>query len=43
MEYTKFIPENVALLGTRRIGIYDKKGNRVGQIPLGSLTPPFSR
>lgn len=40
MAYTDFIPENVALSGTRRIGIYDKNGNRVGQIPLGGLTPP---
>ena len=40
MAYTDFIPENVALLGTRRIGIYDENGNRVGYIPLGSLTPP---
>ena len=38
--YKDFIPENVALLGTRRIGIYDSNGNRVGFIPLGSLTPP---
>ena len=38
--YTKFIPQNVALSGVRRIGIYDSNGNRVGQIPLGSLTPP---
>lgn len=43
MEYTNFIPENVALSGTRRIGIYNIKGNRVGQIPLGSLTPPEPR
>ena len=35
-----FIAENVALLNTRRIGIYDENGNRVGQIPLGSLKPP---
>ena len=40
MAYKDFIPENVALLSTRRIGIYDSNGNRVGQIPLGSLTPP---
>ena len=38
--YSAFIPQNVALPGTRRIGIYDSNGNRVGQIPLGSLTPP---
>ena len=40
MAYTDFISQNVALLGTRRIGIYDENGNRVGFIPLGSLTPP---
>jgi len=40
MSYTVFIPQNVAPLGARRIGIYDNMGNRVGQIPLGALTPP---
>jgi hypothetical protein len=40
MAYKDFIPENVAPIGARRIGIYDSNGNRVGQIPLGSLTPP---
>ena len=39
-QYKDFIPENVALLNTRRICVYDRSGNRVGQIPLGSLTPP---
>lgn len=38
--YKDFIPENIALLGTRRIGIYDRKGNRVGFVPLGTLMPP---
>ena len=40
MTYKDFISENIALPGTRRIGIYDSNGNRVGQLPLGSLTPP---
>lgn len=40
MAYTKFISENVAPLGARRIGIYDDNGNRVGFIPLDGLTPP---
>lgn len=40
MAYKDFIPQNIALSNTRRIGIYDSNGNRVGQIPLGSLTPP---
>lgn len=39
-QYKDFIPENVALSKARRIGIYDANGNRVGQIPLGSLIPP---
>lgn len=39
-QFENFIPENVALPGTRRIGIYNRKGNRVGFIPLGTLTPP---
>lgn len=41
LEYRDFIAENVALPNVRRIGIYDANGNRVGQIPLGSLTPPI--
>lgn len=36
-EYKGFIPENVALKGAKRIGIYNADGNRVGQIPLGGL------
>jgi hypothetical protein len=40
MAYTDLIPENVALLNTRRIGIYDQNGNRVGFIPLGNLAFP---
>ena len=39
-QYEDFIPENVALPNVRRIGIYDSKGNRVGQIPLDTLTLP---
>lgn len=40
MQYTGFIPQNAALPGARRIGIYDSKGNRAGFIPLGSLAMP---
>ena len=39
-KYKDFIPQNIALSGMRRIGIRDVNGNRVGFIPLGSLTPP---
>lgn len=40
MKYTEFIPANAAVLGARRIGIYNAEGNRVGQIPLGNLALP---
>lgn len=40
MSYKDFIPQNIAPKGARRIGIYNEAGNRVGQIPLGPLTPP---
>lgn len=39
-KYKDLIPANVAVRDARRIGIYDSNGNRVGQMPLGSLTPP---
>lgn len=39
-QYEGLIPENVALSDTRRIGIYNSNGNRVGFIPLGSLENP---
>ena len=39
-QYEDFILENVALPGVRRIGIYNRKGNRVGYIPLGNLSKP---
>ena len=39
-QFNDFIAENVALSNTRRIGIYNSNGYRVGFIPLGSLTPP---
>lgn len=39
-QYNEFIPENTALSNTRRIGIYNSTGNRVGFVPLGPLTPP---
>lgn len=40
-KYDDFISQNVAPVGSRRIGIYNSHGNRVGQIPLGGLTPPI--
>ena len=42
-QYKDFIPENTAPVGVRRIGIYNRKGNRVGFIPLGTLTKPEGR
>lgn len=39
-QYKDFITYNIASKNARRIGIYDVNGNRVGFIPLGSLTFP---
>lgn len=39
-QYDKLIPENTATTAARRIGIYNRKGNRVGFIPLGNLKLP---
>lgn len=39
-EYKGFIPQNVAVPGARRIGIYNDQGNRMGVIPLGNLAMP---
>lgn len=39
-KYTHFIPENVAPVGSQRIGVYDHNGKKVCSIPLGRLTPP---
>lgn len=40
MDYKHFISQNIGMVGARRIGIMDKNGNRVGQIPLDRLAPP---
>lgn len=39
-KYKHFIPQNVAPKGAKRIGVYNSKGNKVTNIPLGGLTPP---
>lgn len=39
-QYTKFIDQNIAPVDARRIAVFNVDGKRVGQIPLGSLTPP---
>lgn len=39
-QYGDLIPQNTAYLESRRIGIYNTKGNRVGFIPLGNLKFP---
>ena len=39
-EYKDFIPENIAPLNAKRIGVHNSAGRRLGYIPLGSLTPP---
>lgn len=38
--FEDFIQQNIAPPETTIIGIYNEKGQRVGHIPLGALTPP---
>lgn len=38
-KYTHFIPENIAPVGAKKIGIYNSTGKRVYGIPLGKLAP----
>lgn len=38
-KYKHFIPQNTAPNGAKSIGVYDKTGNKVLNIPLGRLTP----
>ena len=40
-KYNHFITENIAPKGTKIINVYNK-GQKIGVIPLGSLTPPTS-
>lgn len=40
MQYSDFIPQNVAPAGAKWIGVYNDQGNRVGMIPLGKLSVP---
>lgn len=39
-KYKHFISQNVAPKGAKRIGVYNSKGEKVTNIPLGGLTPP---
>jgi predicted phosphodiesterase len=39
-KYEHFIPENIAPIGAKRIGVYNSTGKRVCGIPLGNLAPP---
>lgn len=38
-QYGGLISQNIAPIGTKKIGVYDADGNRVGSIPLGPLAP----
>lgn len=40
--YRDFIPQNIAPINARRIGIYNEQGHRVGFIPLGNLALPLN-
>ena len=37
---THFISENIAPVGAKQIGVYNSDGKKIGDVPLGSLTPP---
>ena len=43
VKYEHFIPQNTALAGARRIGVYNSKGNRVGGAGLQSLALPTTQ
>ena len=38
-KYKHFIPQNTAPSGAKRIGVYNAKGEKVYNIPLGRLAP----
>ncbi len=38
-KYTHFIKENIAPVGTQKIGVYDSDGNKICDISLGNLDP----
>lgn len=38
-KYTHFIPQNIAPKGANKIGVYNAKGVKVAEIPLGKLAP----
>lgn len=38
-KYKGFIPQNIAPKGATKIGVYNSKGTRVGEVPLGRLAP----
>ena len=39
-KYTHFIPQNIAPKGANKIVVYNSKGEKITDIPLGGLTPP---
>ena len=42
-EYTHFIPENIAPIGAKRIGVYDTNGKRVGVMGLGKFSSSLKK
>jgi len=42
-KYKDLIPENIAFADTKRIGVYNSRGERLFGIPLGNLSLPFNR
>lgn len=38
--YRHFIRENIAPVGTKHIGVYNKNNEKIAEIPLGRMSPP---
>lgn len=38
-QYNGFIPQNIAPKGATKIGVYNSKGKKIGEVPLGRLAP----
>ena len=43
VKYSSFITENVAPYISKRIGVFDSSGKRVGSIPLGNFKPNYGK
>lgn len=42
-KYTHFIPENIAPIGAKKIGVYDNTGKKVYSVPMGHLDSSLNK